>query len=105
MPDPQDRGPRYKVICSAVITEAFRQLQRRASRSGQGEAVTAAFRHIIERLQVDPTNVGEPLYRLPALRMLVYCVAIRPLYVDFAVCEDRPLVFIKAVKLLAGQDS
>ncbi len=27
------------------------------------------------------------------------------LYGDFAVSEDRPLVFIKAVKLLAGQDS
>jgi hypothetical protein len=28
---------------------------------------------------------------------------VRPLSVDFAVCEDRPLVFIKAVRLLAAQ--
>jgi hypothetical protein len=30
-------------------------------------------------------------------------VAVRPLYVDFAVSEDQPLVFIKAVKLLSVQ--
>ncbi len=29
-------------------------------------------------------------------------MAMRPLAVDFGVCEDRPLVFIKSVKLLGA---
>jgi hypothetical protein len=36
--------------------------------------------------------------------MQVGTAVIRPLVVDFAVCEDRPLVFIKGVTLLAIQD-
>jgi hypothetical protein len=50
-------------------------------------------------------GLGEPLYRLPVLRMQVRSVAIRPLSVAFAVCEDRPLVYINAVKLLAAPGS
>jgi hypothetical protein len=30
---------------------------------------------------------------------------VRPLIVDFAVCEDRPLVFIKGAFLLGKHDS
>ncbi len=64
-----------------------------------------AAREVYEHLRQEPSEYGEPLYRLPALHMQVRCVAVRPLYVDFAVCEDRPLVFIKAVKLLSAQTS
>jgi hypothetical protein len=35
--------------------------------------------------------------------MQVRTIVIRPLVVDFAVCEDHPLVFIKGVKLLAAR--
>jgi hypothetical protein len=49
------------------------------------------------------TNSANPFYRLPALRMNVRCAVIRPISVDFAVSEDRPLVFIKAVKLFAAR--
>jgi hypothetical protein len=38
---------------------------------------------------------------LPALRLLVCQAIVRPLIVDFAVHEDRPLVFIRGFKLLA----
>jgi hypothetical protein len=37
--------------------------------------------------------------------MQVRTVIIRPVVVDFGVCEDRPLVFIKGVKLLSAQGS
>ncbi len=63
-----------------------------------------ALRTVVERLQTDPKEFGEPLYRLSALRMQVRCAVIRPLGVDFAVCEDWPLVFIKLVKLLGARD-
>jgi len=40
------------------------------------------------------------LYRLPILRMQVRACVVRPLAVDFAVCEDRPVVIINGVTLL-----
>jgi hypothetical protein len=101
MPASEDNGGPYKVHCSAAIAKALRQLQRRAKREGRGEAALSAFRQIVQRLGQAPFDLGEPLYRLPVLRMQVRCCSVRPLAVDFAVCEDRPLVFIKGVTLLS----
>jgi hypothetical protein len=84
-----------------LIAEAIRELQRRASRQGRGEEFLQALRTVVDRLRHDPNEFGEPLYRLSALRMQVRAGTVRPLYVDFAVCEDRPLVFIRAIKLLS----
>lgn len=67
--------------------------------------MASAFRQIVERLQLDPTEAGEPSYRLPALRIQVRTIVVRPLSLDFAVCEDRPLVFVKWATLLGKHDS
>lgn len=98
-------GGAYQVHNSTAIAQAFRRLQRQATREGRGEELLRAARAVYEHLRQSPLEFGEPLYRLPALRKQIRCVAVRPLYVDFAVCEDQPLVFIKAVKLLAAYDS
>jgi hypothetical protein len=63
--------------------------------------VTNALRQIIERLENDPNDTGEPAYRLPSLRLHVRTVVIRPLAVDFAVSDLCLDVFIKGVKLLS----
>jgi hypothetical protein len=101
MTGPGNGARRYDVHCSGAIAAAIRRVHRRAWRRGQGKAVTKAFRQIIRRLELDPLQLGEPAYRLPGLRMQVRTVIVRPLVVDFAICEDQPLVFIKGVKLLS----
>ena len=60
-----------------------------------------AFRQVVRQLRQNPTQFGEPLYRLPALRMQVYTAVVRPLAIDFAVCTDRPMVFLKGIQLLS----
>jgi hypothetical protein len=92
-------GP-YAVHGSGVINAALRRIQRQAEREGRGAEALAAPRQIHRRLQENPLAVGEPLYRLAGLRMQVRACIVRPLGVSFAVCEDRPLVFLKSVKLL-----
>jgi hypothetical protein len=62
--------------------------------------MVAPLHHIYQRLQDDPNTLGEPVYRLPGLRMQVRTCIVPPLLVHFAVCEDQPLVFLKGVKLL-----
>lgn len=104
MSEHNNGGRTYRVHGSGAIAQALREIQRRAARQGRGEEVLSAFRRITHQLQQDPVNLGEPLYRLPALRMQIRSVAIRPLVVDFGVCEDRPLVFLRAVKLLSAQE-
>ena len=69
-------------------------------RFAKGAAVVSAVREIRQRLQANPLDFGDPLYRLPALRMQVRHGTVHPLFINFAVCEDQPLVFIKGVELL-----
>jgi hypothetical protein len=101
MPSSANGDPLFQLEFSGRIAQALRQLQRQASREGRGKAFLLALRKAVEQLRNHATEFGEPLYRLPALRMQVRCAVIRPLGIHFAVCEDRPLVFIKAVKLLS----
>ncbi len=101
MSSPGPEGGEYQVHNSGAIAQAFLQLQRRAIREGRGTEMLRAAREIYENLRQRPNEFGEPLYRLPNLLMQVRNGVIRPLYVDYAVCEDRPLVFIKAVRLLS----
>ena len=105
MPRLESNGGSYEVHCSAAIIQKLRDIQQQASEEGRGEAVLAAIRQILTKLQHNPLEFGEVLYRLPALRMHVCHGAIRPLFIDFAVCEDHPLVFIKGATLLDKPDS
>src|SRR5206468_2784234 len=94
-------GRLYQVHGSGAIADAIRQIHRRAFREGRGREVAEALHILKGRLQINPGKLGEPFYRLAALRMQIRTVVIGPLAVDFGVCEDRLLVFIKGVTLLA----
>jgi hypothetical protein len=93
--------PPFRLNFSGSIARTIRQLQKQASAEGRGDEFLKAIRVLIRRLQEEPMEFGEPLYFLPALRLHVRCVAIRPLYVDFAVSADQPHVYLKAVRLLS----
>lgn len=103
MAESPESQPPYRVDLSQAVSARVWKLQNEAAHSGRGDQFLSAFKRIINRLERDPWEAGEPMYRLPALRMLVRCVSIRPLVVDYAVCEDHPLVIIKGVKLLSGR--
>jgi hypothetical protein len=95
----------YQVTYSKAVGDALRQLQRQAAHQGRGTAFVSAFRRIVRALGKNPNAVGEPLYRLPNLRLQVRTIAVSPLVIDFAVSEDSPLVYIKSGRLLSAQDS
>jgi hypothetical protein len=92
---------RYDVTLSGAARAILEQLSAQARQAGTGPQFLAALREIGERLRKDPLGFGEPRYRLPALRLLVCKGIVAPLVVDFAVHEDRPLVFIRGFQLLS----
>ncbi len=100
MSSPRNGDPRYRIHISGANVAACLKLQHRAKLEGRGREVVAALREIARRLHNNPLEIGEPVYRLPAMRLQVRSASVRPLVVDFAICEDRPLVFIKNVWLL-----
>jgi hypothetical protein len=93
-------GRRYEVRHSAAVGQSIRDLHVQASQAGAVKAFRAAFNNILQRLEIDPDDVGEPLYRLKVMRMRVCHVIVRPLVMDFAISEDSPMVFIKGVRML-----
>ena len=100
MIEPENGG--FHVHYSGAVGDELRELQRQANRRGQGKAFASAFRRIVRALQRDANVVGEPLYRLPNLRLRVRTVVIAPLSIDFAVSEDSPHVYIKTGRLLSA---
>jgi hypothetical protein len=93
-------GGRYQVHCSPVIARKLKEIQKQATEEGRGQQVLAAIRRVWHRLSEDPTEFGEALYRLPALRLRVRHGASGPLLLYFGIHETKPLVFIKSVVLL-----
>jgi hypothetical protein len=92
---------RYNVSLSEETRTVVKQLHAETAERGEGQRFISAFRKIINRLQTDPLIFGEPLYRLPALRLLVRQATVAPLVVDYAVHETKPLVFIRGFKTLS----
>ena len=96
--------PRFQIIASGAVLAEFREVHRRATLQGQGKALIKAARKIIEGLRSDPVSVGEPLYPLPNLRLLVCVAIVSPLLVYYAVHEEMPLVVIQGFKLYSAHD-
>jgi hypothetical protein len=96
----------WTVRCSSVIADRLRQIQAKANRQGRGKKAVDAIRKILYRLRTAPQEFGEPLYRLPVLKMQIRQAVIRPLAVNFGVCEEQPLVFLNGIRLLGpGKDA
>jgi hypothetical protein len=101
MSETNGSGRRFQVHCSGTVAKRLRRLQEEASPS-ERKAIAAAFERIVQQLKAAANRVGEPLYRLPKLRLQVRTIVLGPLAITFAVSEDRPLVFIKTGSKLGG---
>src|SRR5262245_38401094 len=95
------QSPVYDVRQSEQTKRELLKLHSQAAQRGEGKRFVAAARQILTRLRTDPANLGEPLFRLPALKLAVYHVVVAPLVVEYGVHDERPLVFIRGYKLLS----
>ena len=93
-------GQRFELHISAVVAESVRKLFRQAADAGKGKTVLTAYRRIVERLEADAADFGEPLYHLPNLRLELRHAVVGLLAVDYAVSLARYQVYIKGFHLL-----
>jgi hypothetical protein len=77
----------YVVKASAKNIAVLKQLHFIEAQKGKGQRFVASLRRLDERLKNDPLDFGEPLYRLPALKLLVCQGVLAPIVVTFAVHE------------------
>jgi hypothetical protein len=91
----------FKVVPVETVKVDLRSFHTQSMELGKGAPFLIALRQVYYRLHRDPHGFGEALYRLPALKLLVYQGVISPLVVTFGVHEELPLVLIRVVNLLA----
>jgi hypothetical protein len=94
---PSGKEPRFRVIYSESVRQAFRTLHSRAVQHGLGEAVLAAAKAMNEQLGTDPRTFGDPNYSLQAMRLDVYVRVLPPLVVHYAVHKTKDLVIVRRI--------
>ena len=90
-------GDLFHVQASGKILNDLKAIRAHAKKSGKGQRFLTALKAVYDRLQKDPKVFGERLYRLPALRLVVYVGIVNPLVVHYGVHEEKPLVFLRNV--------
>ena len=90
---------RFHVDCSGLLIKKIEHFHSEAKAFGRAKAFREAIQRIMHRLERDARNAGEPLFRLPVMKLTVRTIVDHPLAVDYAVHDEQPLVFIK-VKLM-----
>ena len=93
---------RYLVDVLGGVRLELRDIARRAALSGEGGRVRRAYAAIIGRLRQDAREFGEPMYHLDAMKMEVRKAAIAPLYIEYGVHDDKPVVVIRRVRWLGN---
>lgn len=94
-------GPSYHVDMSGSAKATLKQQHLEAAQKGEGKRFVAAFANIVDRLRHDPTDFGEPLYRLQALKLQIRQAVVDRLVVEYGVHADKPLVVIRRFKVLS----
>jgi hypothetical protein len=91
---------RYQVHASKLTRDGLRRQRAELAKAGKSTEFVSALRRAYERLQTAPLEFGEPLYRLPAMKLLVRQAMIGKLVIDYGIHEELPLVFIRSFRYL-----
>jgi hypothetical protein len=94
---------RYTVEMLGRARDEYLDILRRADAVDRGSDVSDAYRNVLSRLASDPRGFGEPLYDLRKMRMQVLRGTVPPLYVEYGVHDDTPLVVIRRIVWLADR--
>lgn len=93
--------PIFDVSPLPSVKENIKAIYKQARLDGIEESVLAALLELNRRLEKDPRNFGEPVYRRPKVKLVVRHAAIAPIYIRYAVHEEEPVVFLMEVTLFS----
>ncbi len=94
--------PRYTVGLTGLARTQLLAISDAAAWAGSQNDVDDAYVAIIARLKRNPFEFGEPLYHLKKMKMTIYCAACSPLYLEYGLHDEQPIVVIRRfVSLIA----
>lgn len=101
MADGNGHQAEFNVEFTGPARSELRALARRAVYARQGPSVAEALRQLLDRLTHDPKELGEPMYYLRSMKMQVRRAGRGPIYIEYGVHTDRPIVIVRRVVGLA----
>jgi mRNA-degrading endonuclease RelE of RelBE toxin-antitoxin system len=90
-------GCPYDLRQLPAATEQIKKLGKKAAKKGLKEEFLNALKSILEELQAEPKEAGDPLHRLHKPGALMYHGVFGPLFVQYAVFEQENIVLILKV--------
>lgn len=91
---------RYQVFNSAAVAEQCRTLAGEARAQGRLPIFLAATRWVMEELARTPTEFGESWMTRPGSDLIFRRGFARPLHVQYAVREDKRVVYSRRFALV-----
>jgi hypothetical protein len=93
----------YRVLGAELVVNTLRGLKRLADVAGEGNQFLSSAKRIVDRLATDPLDFGEPRFGLPNLQLQVRIGGFGNLAVQYAVDEERRIVYILKFMLYGDQ--
>ncbi len=94
--------PRFSVSQAGYSSAGFQAILDEAISVGGEQIVLDTYEGIVDRLENDPGQFGEPLYHLPKLKLAIRCAAVAPLYVEYGLHDEKPVVLVRRILALAA---
>jgi hypothetical protein len=91
---------RYRITHSQHVRDQFRSIIAQATQEGRLGRVVRAARRIFNRLRSRPLAFGESRTRHAHAKLLQRAGFSGPLFVEYAVHAEQPIVWIKRFYLL-----
>jgi hypothetical protein len=92
----------FKVIISGRLKRVIEELHGQAAQLGLGREFLATLRKIHHNLETNPRTFGDPLFRLPSMKLLVYHAMVSRVAVDYGVHDENKLVIVRNIRFLGS---
>ena len=93
-------GQHYQLIFSGFLAQELKLLNKRAKAAGLGKAYLEALDSAVFQMQHDPWAYGELIGHVEQPPLKVHVRIVKPLVIEFAIHENKPLVLIRRIQLL-----
>ena len=94
--------PRFSIGLIGHADSELQAIGKDAAIAGVGAVVEATYQAILARLRRDPVEFGEPLFHIAKMRMAIRCAVIAPLYVEYGIHDEKPVVVIRRILYLSA---
>lgn len=100
MTPPTNGAGRFRIELTPHLVSRITALYHIAEARGRGLEFRSSLRRLRQRLELEPSSCGEPVYTLPQLGLVVRKVVQAPIVLHFTLHTERRLIWFTAIDLL-----